>query len=245
MDESMHEALEALREAIEVWPEEGGNPVVDPPVSPREDQIPVFEAPNDTRRGDLRWADIAAHVGANLGGRRVLLVGPRAGHDALAFAPGEPDYLLACEPPDRLHDAEVLASRDGSRIELIALPWHTLDPDRHGSFDIVHCGGLLHRVLEPMMLLRTLRRMTIEGGVLLVESMILGDPERSEFLRFVPARYAGDPSWWFVPGRLAFRWLVETAGFRVEAEFGEVEGPRDGFPVGSGYLRAVAVEPPE
>jgi hypothetical protein len=243
MDESMHEALEALREAIEVWPEEGVSPVVDPSVSPREDHVPVFEVPSDTGRGDLRWADIAAHVGANLDGLRVLLLGPRAGHDALAFAPGDPSHLLACEAPDRPHGAEVLASRDGSPIEVIALPWDELDPDQHGRFEIVHCSGLMHRVLDPMTLLRTLRRMTVEGGLLLVESMIVSDPERSEFLRFVPARNAGDPSWWFVPGRLAFRWMVETAGFRVEEEFGDVEGPRDGFPVVSGYLRAVASDP--
>jgi hypothetical protein len=74
----------------------------------------------------------------------------------------------------------------------------------------------------------------------LIGAMVLGDPERSEFLRFVPDRFAGDPNYWFVPGRLAFRWLVETAGFRVEAEFGEQEGPRDEFPVASTYLRAHA-----
>ncbi len=69
----------------------------------------------------------------------------------------------------------------------------------------------------------------------------LADPERSEYLRFVPDRHAGDPLLWFIPGRLALRWMVQTAGFDVEAEFGESEGPREGFPVLTGYLRARAV----
>ena len=56
----------------------------------------------------------------------------------------------------------------------------------------------------------------------------------------IPDRYAGDASWWFVPGRLAFRWIVQAAGFDVQAEFGEREGPRDLFPVVNVYLRAIA-----
>jgi hypothetical protein len=71
--------------------------------------------------------------------------------------------------------------------------------------------------------------------------MMIDDPERSEYLRFVPDRFAGDPTWWFVPGRLAVRWLLQTAGFEVEGEFAEREGPRDLFPVVCAYLRATAL----
>ncbi len=144
----------------------------------------------------------------------MLVVGPAAEYDAAAFTARGAAHVVA-------EDA-----------------WKRLDPVRHGRFDIVHCNDLLHRELEPIALLRTLRRMTATEGTLLIGSMMIADPERSEYLRFIPDRYAGNPTWWFLPGRLAFRWLVQTAGFAIEAAFAEHEGPRDSFPVVTGYLRA-------
>ena len=102
----------------------------------------------------------------------------------------------------------------------------------------MHCNELLHRVVEPLALLKTLRRMIAEDGTLLIGSMMIADPERSEYLRFIPDRYDGDPDWWFVPGRLAFRWLVQAAGFEIETAFGEHEGPQDWLPLITGYLLA-------
>jgi hypothetical protein len=67
--------------------------------------------------------------------------------------------------------------------------------------------------------------------------VLLDDPERSELIRFVPDADGGGS---FVPGRLAFRWLVETTGFEVEAELDTVELPAARFPTSHGYLRAVA-----
>lgn len=161
-----------------------------------------------------RWSALDTQTDLRLAGQRVLTIGSAATDDAVAFTARGARQVLVCQSPDEL------------------------DPGRDGTFDLVHCRGLLHRVREPMTLLGRLRRMTSPGGALLIESMMLADLDRSEFLRFVPDRYAGDPTWWFVPGRLAFRWLVESAGFEVELEFGEVEGPRDGLPMVSGYLLA-------
>ena len=45
-------------------------------------------------------------------------------------------------------------------------------------------------------------------------------PELSEYARFVPGAYYGDPTWWWVPGRLCMRWMLEAAGFDVIEEFG-------------------------
>ena len=178
----------------------------------RFDQLDGGSAPSAP--SEARWTAIDEQLGRDLSGRRVLVVGPGAPADAKGFEARGADGVVACE----------------SLAEL--------EPQRHERFDIVHCNGLLHRVLEPMALLRTLRAVTVENGTLLIGAMVLGDPERSEYLRFVPDRLAGDADCWFVPGRLALRWLVDTAGFRVEAEFGEQEGPRDAFPVVTAYLRA-------
>ncbi len=111
-----------------------------------------------------------------------------------------------------------------------------------GSFEIVCCDGLLYRVPEPMALLRKVRALLPEGGLLLISSLVVADPERSEYLRFAPTGHAGDPDVRFIPGRLAFRWMVEAVGFEVEHEFGEREGPREGFPAVFTFLRARACE---
>lgn len=191
-------------------------------------------------RDHERWSNLAQRVQANLASQRVLDVGCGAGYDAFAFAARNADHVLACEPSEARRQANLVNSVLESGVEFRACGWESLDPERDGRFDLVHCDGLLHRVLEPMALLRALRAMTAPGGTLLIGAMMLADPERSELLRFVPDRHAGDPGCWFIPGRLAFRWLVQTAGFEVLEEFGEREGPRDRFPVVCGYLRAVA-----
>lgn len=189
---------------------------------------------------DLRWSVLGAHVAAPLTERRVLVVEGGAGYDAFAFAARGAEYVLASGRSDELRQAELLESVYQSGVEFRPAGWEALDPAREGSFDVVHCRGLLHRVLEPMTLLRTLRSLTASEGTLLIESMVLADPERSELLRFVPGAHAEDADCWFVPGRLAFRWMVEQVGFAVQAEIGETEGPRDGFPVVYMYLRATA-----
>lgn len=189
-------------------------------------------------RDDERWQELDRQVNRTLAGRRALVVGCRSGYDAFALAARGAEHVLACEPSDAVRQAELLESAYRSGVEFRRADWPALDARRDGRFDIVHCDGLLHRVLEPIALLRKLYELTADDGLLLIGSMMMGDPERSELLRFVPGRHDDDPTWWFVPGRLAFRWMVQTAGFVVEAEFGEREGPRDGFPVVSGYLRA-------
>lgn len=226
MTDSVQASLDALRDAIGRLPDVGlaGTEI----------------GPGGRDPAELRWSALDAHADLRLAGRRVLAVGPGAGDDAVAFARRGAQYALACEPPDTPIATGRGQSVDRSVVEFREAEWEELDSSRDGTFDLVHCNALLHRVLEPMTLLRNLRRVISPGGSLLICSMMLADPERSEFLRFVPDRYAGDPTWWFVPGRLAFRWLVETAGFAVELEFGELEGPRDGLPMISGYLRARA-----
>lgn len=172
----------------------------------------------------------------DVAGLRVLVVGPNARDEALALADRSPAHVLACEPVDASQDPD--EGPGTVSLEVRRCDWESLDPRRDGTFELVHCDGLLHRVLEPMALLHRLRAMTADDGTLVIGSMLLADPERSELLRFVPDRHAGDPSWWFVPGRLAFRWMVMTAGFEIQAELDEREGPSDGFAVVHGYLQA-------
>ena len=56
------------------------------------------------------------------------------------------------------------------------------------------------------------REMLTDDGPLLLGSIVLADPELAEHPRFVPGDYLGDPTWWWVPGRLAMRWMLDAAG---------------------------------
>jgi hypothetical protein len=166
-----------------------------------------------SQRDALRWVALDREFEGQIAGKRVLVVDESTGYDAAMFAERDAAGVVCCDRPGKP------------------------DPLGDATFDIVHCADLLHRVCEPIALLATLRRMVADDGTLLIGSMMIADPERSEYLRFIPDRIDGDPSWWFVPGRLAFRWLVQTAGFEVESEFGEYESPLDGLPIVFGYLR--------
>ena len=90
------------------------------------------------------------------------------------------------------------------------------------------------------MLLR-LRSMLAPAGEMLFGSMLHAQAESSEYLRFVPDSYAGDATWWFVPGRLAMRWMLEVCGFSAR-ELILSEGPRGEFRTMNGYFLATPGE---
>jgi tRNA (mo5U34)-methyltransferase len=106
-------------------------------------------------------------------------------------------------------------------------------------FDLVLCFGILHRVENPLGLLRVLRTVTAERGTVLVESYGLGPDEREG-----PAIRVSEPGevyehdefvyWGF--GHAALERLAQIAGF------GAVQSLRtamvDGHPRIIGRLRA-------
>lgn len=236
MSDSLAGELAALRKAVEAVPAEDRPGALIPEALTGEEHGQGLDP-------EQRWVELDRHRGP-VSGLRVLVLGGDVADDARAFAARDADYVAACQATDRSVRSGDHGSANGSTAGVEWVQLSALDPASDGTFDVVHCGELLHRVSEPMALLRKLRELTVAGGTLLISSMMLADPERSEYLRFVPTHYAGDSSWWFVPGRLALRWLLHCAGFEVQEEFGERECPRDGFPVVCGYLRAVAVEIP-
>lgn len=203
------------------------------------DELP-FQRPREPApfRGQ-RWTEIERQLEGLPADRRALVVGGEAIADAQALLERGAAYVLACVPPSEAEGPDPQVDQQAG-LEVRSRSWQELDRELDGSFDLVLCNDLVHRVTEPLRLLQALRSVTVAGGTLVIGSMMIDDPERSEYLRFIPDRHAGDPSWWFVPGRLALRWLLQTAGFVVELELGEREGPHDRFPVVEGYLKATA-----
>jgi tRNA (mo5U34)-methyltransferase len=193
-------------------------------------------------RNDLRWRGLDAHV-PDLNGKRVLDVGSNAGYDPFMFHLRGAAYVLACEPFDFIEQARFLESIYRTGIDLQRIGWQQLDPGQHGTFDLIHCHGVLYHEAHPMHMLQTLRPMLADDGAMLFGSMMLADPELSEYARFVPGPYYGDPTWWWVPGRLAMRWMLEAAGFESVEEFGFSEGPPGEFRTMNGYFKLRAAEP--
>jgi hypothetical protein len=68
---------------------------------------------------------------------------------------------------------------------------------------------------------------------------MLADPAQADLWRFIPRAYFHDETWWWVPGRLALRSMIESVGFEVQAYFGESAGPEGEFETINGYFRAI------
>jgi SAM-dependent methyltransferase/predicted O-methyltransferase YrrM len=187
-------------------------------------------------RNDQRWEWMNGHV-PDLSGKRVLDVGSNAGYDPFMFKLRGASEVLACEPYEFVHQARFLESIYRTGVDFRQIGWQQLDPGMHGLFDYVHCHGVLYHEPNPIGMLLRLRSVLRADGEMLFGSMLHASAEHSDYIRFVPDAYAGDRTWWFVPGRLAMRWMLEVTGFEVE-ELVLTEGPRGEFRTLNGYFRA-------
>ena len=189
-------------------------------------------------RNDLRWRNLRPHL-PRIEGMRVLDVGSNAGYDPFMFKMLGAAEVMACEPwGDFIHQMQFLEGIYKTGIRACQLGWQELSPEEHGTFDLVHCHGVLYHEMHPVALLQRLRSMLSDEGTLLLGSMMLASAELSEYARYVPGSYYGDPTWWWVPGRLALKWMLESVGLRVEELFGVSNGPAGEFETINGYLRA-------
>jgi tRNA (mo5U34)-methyltransferase len=88
-------------------------------------------------------------------------------------------------------------------------------------FDLVYCFGVLHRVENPLGLLRVLRGRTVDGGTVLVETYGVGPEDRNGPAIRVsqPGEvYARDEFVYWRFGDAGLRRLAPIAGFsRVES----------------------------
>lgn len=220
MTESVKDKLAALAEMIERLPAETlpGRAIGQPTANGGSTSRPA--EPND----EERWSEVAGHL-SSLADRRVLVIADRVSTAGAVFAAAGAD-VVAGEPSPAV-SARANGAPSGS------------GPGARPPFDIVCCDSVLHRCTDPLGLLRQLQPLCRPGGTLLVQTLMLSDPERSEYLRFIPPNRAGDePS--LLAGRLAVRWMLQTAGFDVQAEIAVREETLGQIPLISACLVALA-----
>ena len=196
----------------------------------------------DRAQDHRRWAELAPEIAEDVPGRRVLDVGSDAGYDAFMFARLGAAAVVGVEGGPGHRQATLLETLYRTGATFLPLGWRDLDSANLGQFDIVHCHAVLGREMHPMALLESLRPRLRAGGTLLLGSLILTDPERSECIHVVPTGLGGDPTWRMVPGRLALRWMLHAAGFAVRDELAMRPLPDGELRVGDGYVRCVAAD---
>lgn len=194
-------------------------------------------------RNDGRWLGLESEVPADLSGKRVVDIGCNAGYDPFMFHLRGAEYVLGCEPFAFIEQARFLERIYKTGVDFQPLGWQDLDAAVHGTFDVVHCHGVLYHDMHPVALLQRLRELLAPGGTLYFGSMMLADPELSEYARYVPGAYYEDATWWWVPGRLAMRWMLESVGLGVARQFAVHDGPPGEFATINGYFECQLAEP--
>lgn len=115
-----------------------------------------------------------------------------------------------------------------------AVRWNPLAGESRpeGTFSLVVCAATITADPHPANLLLAIWEAMWEGAALYLHARVLTDPEVSAYARFGAARIGeGDAEW--LPGRLALRWTIETAGFDsyrwIEAGGAEPGGDADAY----------------
>ncbi len=120
-----------------------------------------------------------------------------------------------------------------SKAEYMVASVYDLDPEKHGTFDVVLCFGLLYHLRHPLLALEKIHSICTE--LLLIESQVLDeafinmgeqkalcdiDPllKDSLLMQFYPSNELnGDYSNWWSPNIECIRSMVEVSGFRAES----------------------------
>lgn len=178
----------------------------------------------------MPWPDVA--------GKRCLDIGTYDGYLAFELEKRGASEVLAADiddheywdwpPRDRAQGSELLAAMAGpekgvgfriakealgSKAERIPVSIYDLDPEVHGTFDVVVCGSLLLHLRDPMRALAAVRGVC--SGVFLSADHIdvpltVAHPRKSVF------RLWGERVQWWLPNLAGYRHMIELAGFDIE-----------------------------
>lgn len=160
-------------------------------------------------RSNLKWSRVRPHVAA-LHGRRVLDVGCGNGYYLWRMREAGAGFVLGIDPqPLAVMQFRAISSyADDSTVAVLPLPSAALDRQL-GVFDTVFSMGVLYHRRDADVHLRELRRALIDGGELVLETLIVAEPPA-----LVPVgRYARMRNVWWVPDPGSVLELLAANGF--------------------------------
>ena len=179
------------------------------------------------------WRSFERALPARLDGRSVLDIGCNAGFFSLRMKERGASRVVGIDADERyLAQARLAAEVAGADIEFRQLDVYDVGQLRE-RFDVVLFMGVLYHLRHPLLALDLLHEHVV-GDLLLFQSMMRGSAEagpiepdypfsewevfdRPDYprLHFVEAKYAGDPTNWWVPNRACAEAMLRSAGFRV------------------------------
>jgi tRNA (mo5U34)-methyltransferase len=165
----------------------------------------------------------------DLGGKTVLDVGAASGFFSFELErrgaqvtavdlPAWFDHDFGpCYQPDQTADSGLKYLREpfmlaknvlNSQVSRIEKSVYDLDPETDGVYDLVFCGSLLLHLTDPMRALWQLKQMT--RGLVIIAKAIHVDDGVDPFALFT-GHHSGDI--WWLPNRLCFERMLQSAGF--------------------------------
>ncbi len=102
----------------------------------------------------------------------------------------------------------------GSSVERRELSIYDLDPERHGSFDLVYVGSLLLHLRDPVGALMRVRSVCT-GALIVCDAIDLAKTRRFRQQPVATLDGVGRP-WWWKPNLAALGRMVEAAGFELD-----------------------------
>jgi len=170
----------------------------------------------------------------DLSGKTVLDIGTYDGFFAFEAEKRGAKHIVAVDrhPPNH-HGFATAHSLLNSKAEYEIASVYDLDPEKHGTFDVVLFFGVLYHLRHPLLALERIHGICTE--LLLIESQVLDeafissksepkalrdiDPllEESPLMQFYPSNEMnGDYSNWWSPNIECIRSMVEISGFQAE-----------------------------
>ena len=139
-------------------------------------------------------------------------------------------------------DAAVGAKRGAAEvIERDRLDRLSEDERVEGSLQLAYLAPGAGVDAHPISNFAALWRLLAPDGTLVTGAPILTDPRLSRHARPLPTSGGASKGRW-MPGRLAFRWMVETSGFDFRAWISDPDRPLAGAEPGAAYLLAARAE---
>ena len=124
-----------------------------------------------------------------------------------------PEVLAMMAGPEKGLGFRIAKEALGSKVERLGVNIYDLNPEEHGTFDVVVCGSLMLHLRDPIRALEAIRGVC--SGVFLSSEQI--DVPMTVMHRRKPAfRLRGDRAQWWIPNTVGHRHMLFLAGFDVE-----------------------------